>query len=72
MADFLVFERTVCTWQLDRRMFNYCLLRRPGLILYIFARAAGALIELFGFVRAAKKLRGSLLGRAGELPARFW
>ncbi len=71
MADFLVFERTVYTRQLDRRMFNFCLIRKPGLILYIFVRLAGAFLDIFG-IKAAKKLRWSFLKAAGDLPARFW
>lgn len=76
MADFIVFERALCTWQLDRRMFNFCLIRAgrrlPRMLIQIFVRLAGAFLCLFG-IKAGQRLRWRFLDKAGEgLAARFW
>ena len=67
-----IFERAICPYPIDGRMFRYALLRRPKLIPCIFLRLLGMLLGLFGF-SAGRRLRWSFLERVPrELLDRFW
>ncbi len=67
-----IFERTICTYPVDGRLYRFCLLRRPSLILCLFARLLGMFLGLF-HPKAGNALRWRFLRRTDpELVARFW
>ncbi len=67
-----IFERAVCPWPVDGRLFRFCLLRRPALILFVFSRLMGMLIGLFS-EKAGSALRWRFLKKVPqELVDRFW
>jgi hypothetical protein len=77
MKNILVFERTVYIRPLDRRLFNYCLLRQPCLAGYIFLRFIAAFLRLIGVYKAEKcrSLRWKYLSRVKNADKKleaFW
>ena len=75
--NFIFFDRTMCTANIDTLFFRYCLLRQPSLIKYVLGRWVFGFLHLFGLVRDEryynrrwlflKSVRG-MLGRAEK----FW
>lgn len=49
--NFVFFDRTVCTANIDTLFYRYCLLRQPSLIKYFFGRWIFGLLHIFGLVR---------------------
>ena len=75
--NFIFFDRTMCTANIDTLFFRYCLARQPSLIKYVFSRWIFGFLHIFGLVREErycnrrwrflKSVRGAL-GRAEK----FW
>ncbi len=75
--NFIFFDRTMCTANIDTLFFRYCLARQPSLIKYVLSRWVFGFLHIFGLVRDEryynrrwrflKSVRGAL-GRA----ERFW
>ena len=67
-----IFERAICPWALDGRLYRFCLLRRPALLACFFPRLLGLLLSLFS-EKAGNTLRWGFLNKVPpELIARFW
>lgn len=75
--NFIFFDRTMCTANIDTLFFRYCLIRQPSLIKFVLARWVFGFLHIFGLVREEqyfnrrwrflKSVRGAL-GRAEK----FW
>lgn len=75
--NFIFFDRTMCTANIDTMFFRYCLLRQPSLIKYLPGRWLFGLLHIFGLVREErycnrrwrflKSVRGPL-----DRAERFW
>ncbi len=75
--NFIFFDRTMCTANIDTLFYRYCLLRQPSLIKYLLGRWIFGLLHVFGLVREErycnrrwrflKSVRGPL-----DRAARFW
>jgi len=67
-----IFERAVCPYPIDGRLYRSCLIRRPALLLWLFPRLLGLLLSLFS-EKLGSALRWRFLCRVepGEI-ARFW
>ena len=50
MKNFLIFERALYEYPLDKRFYRFCLLRQPALIRFFFARLLYAFLHLLGLV----------------------
>ncbi len=67
-----IFERAVCPYPIDGRLYRSCLIRRPALLLYFFPRLLGLLLSLFSS-KLGSTLRWSFLRRVQpQDTARFW
>ena len=67
-----IFERAVCPYPVDGRLYRFCLLRRPKLLIFLFARLLGMFVGLFS-EKAGNTLRWRYLNRTDpELVDRFW
>ena len=67
-----IFEHSICPCPVDGRLYRFCLLRRPALLLFLFPRLLGMLLILFS-EKAGSTLRWGFLKRLNaELIGRFW
>ena len=67
-----IFERAICPYPVDGRLYRSCLIRRPVLLLFFFPRLLGLFLGLFS-KKLGKALRWSFLHRTREEDiARFW
>ena len=67
-----IFERAICPYPVDGRLYRSCLIRRPALVLYLFPRLLGLFLSLFS-EKLGSSLRWGFLQKAETQDIlRFW